>query len=101
MSKKHKHHHYFSAILVFILFVASFNIFIFLTKPTEINNLESTSETFEYWQGVITEYPSYKDGYLTLARLHIEKGNTQTAKLLINQARELSPNENLILPLSQ
>lgn len=58
----------------------------------------SNKEALEFWKKMVTDYPTYKDGYLVLAKLEEEQGNTDESKKLIEKARSLDPNGVIILP---
>lgn len=62
-------------------------------KPTFIK--ESTDEAKKYWQDIVTHYPSFRDGYIALAQIEKDKGNLEAARILLEEAKKLSPNEEI------
>ncbi|GEM_PF-1802716 len=50
------------------------------------------SKQVSYWKQVISKYQNYRDGYLQLALLEYQLGNSEQAKMYVNKALELDPN---------
>ena len=45
-----------------------------------------------YWQGIVSKYKDYRDGYFQLAVLEYQLGNIQKAKLHLDEVLKLDPN---------
>lgn len=49
-----------------------------------------------YWREVVTDNPTYVDGYLQLAKVDVELGNKNEATDFIEKALSLDPNSSKI-----
>lgn len=59
-------------------------------------NLEAT---YAKWQSIIQSHPDYRDGYIELSRLTYMLNKSQEARLYIEKARSLDPNNEDIKQL--
>jgi Tfp pilus assembly protein PilF len=57
-----------------------------------------TSQEINSWLSIVKKHPDYRDGYLQLAILRFNMGDTEEAKKLINIALTIDP--NFVFPLS-
>ena len=96
--KNSKNHIYLG--LGCLAFVISFlNLFLF-NKPsnqvlgTHIIKTYSPSLTqeAEYWENIISKYPTYRDGYLELSDIYTKLGDISKANDSYNTAKNLDPN---------
>ncbi len=53
-------------------------------------------EEVNYWKKIVSDNPSYIDGYLKLAVLEKQIGNTSDSNNYINQAFKIDPNSSKI-----
>lgn len=99
-SKKTTNNHYIISACfgVLILILTILNITSFALSKPSVYTEESVEESKKFWQQIVQSHPSYKDGYLALARIYIEEDNIEASKVLIEKARQVSPNEDVILP---
>lgn len=49
-----------------------------------------------YWEKMVSDNPTYIDGYLELAKVDVELGNTSEATSYIEKALSLDPNSSKI-----
>lgn len=74
-----------------------FNLSCFIYRESLVSIKESSDEASRYWREIVTLYPSFKDGYMALAEIEKDKGNTEASRILIEEAKKLSPNEDVTL----
>lgn len=61
-----------------------------------------TQEMLTYeWQAVVNQYPDYRDGWLQLAFQYVKNNEINKAKDALKTARELDPNNEVIIKLEQ
>lgn len=60
-----------------------------------------SSEEITYWEGIVTQNPTFQDGWLELARLEYENGNLEKFNLFLQKAKDIDPNSSKILMLEQ
>ena len=53
------------------------------------------------WQEIITQYPNYRDGWIQLSYQYIKNNELQKAKEALEMAKELDPNNEVIIKLEQ
>ena len=53
------------------------------------------------WEGVVRTYPAYRDGYLHIAAVAYELGNTSQAQDALHTALTLDPNNEIALQLEE
>lgn len=51
-----------------------------------------TTKEIEYWTTFLESYPTYKDGWLELAKLEYQRGNLEKARLSLQKAENVDPN---------
>ncbi len=56
----------------------------------------STLESINYWNSFLAHYPTYRDGYLEMAKAYLELGNKEEALKYLGLARILDPNNKKI-----
>lgn len=49
----------------------------------------------QFWQDVVTHTPTYRDGWIELAKIEAEKGNALKAQIHLSRALEIDPNYQL------
>ena len=79
----------------FILLITLLNFYNYLTRQNSLYIRESSDEATAYWRNMINQYPTFKDAYIALAQIEKDKGNVEAARVLMEEAKRLSPNEDL------
>ncbi len=82
-----------------LLILTGFNINKYIDSQKVLGTSVDTSplqEEKSYWQNLITDNPTYTDGYLELAKINFELGNKVEALNSLNKAIVLDPNSNKI-----
>ena len=59
-----------------------------------INNLD---DELSYWKRIVYTYPSYRDGYLEIARLEALLGNTSSSSESLSVVKNNEPNSNKVM----
>lgn len=62
-------------------------------------SLRANQEEIYQWEQIIRERPDYRDGWLQLCTVYYQAGNLQKAKDALQKAKEIDPNDKLILSL--
>ncbi len=86
-------------LVVVVLCLLIFSIFmlidlrqkVFVAKALEVEK-EKVITDIKKWEEVISKYPDYKDGYLSLAVLEYRMKNYDTAKKYLDKVFEIDPN---------
>jgi len=92
-------HYLFCLLVILLLVLTGVNIDKFLSNQkvlgTKIDTTTIQNEK-SYWQKIVSDNPTYLDGYLELAKVEVQLGNTQEAQNYINQALQINPNSQRI-----
>lgn len=92
------HYLYCLAIIIFLT-VAGFNINKFLNNQKVLGtsvDITPLQNEKSYWQQIISNNPTYVDGYLQIAKVDIELGNKNEAMSFLERASNLDPNSSKI-----
>lgn len=74
-----------------LMLVSIFNLNNFIKRKPEVIVKDTLENQISYWQEFIDENPTYRDGYLILSKLYIEKGNFKMAQNLVKRAYIVDP----------
>lgn len=94
--------------VILILLIASFNLNFYLAKPTEEQKkalietraLEALKKEKAFWQGFLSNSPTYLPGWTQLANIEWQIGNKYEAFNALGKASEINPNSMLVKKLS-
>lgn len=87
-----KHYYVLASVLASSVFLLSgFNIYNATQKKADTIVVDDIDTARTYWQQFIEKHPSFRDGYLILARLEYDKGNIAAAYSLLEAAGEVDP----------
>lgn len=92
-------HYFYCLAVIALLLLTSLNINKFLINQKVLGaSVDNTPLLDEkaYWQKIVSDNPSYVDGYLQLAKIEVELGNKIEAQTFINKALSLDPNSSKI-----
>lgn len=93
--------HYFYCVAVIVLLtIAGANLNNYLSSQKVLAasiDVSPLQEEKIFWQTVVTQTPSYIDGYLQLAKVEVELGNKNEALTYLQQALSLDPNSTKIV----
>jgi tetratricopeptide (TPR) repeat protein len=88
-------HYTYCLATILLLTLISININKAITRQkvlgTSINASPLQNEK-SYWQKMVSDNPTYIDGYLELAKVDVELGNINEARSYIEKALSLDPN---------
>lgn len=71
-------------------------------KLTQLIREKQKLETNQnYWQQIIQDHPLYRDGYIQLAVINYQLGNTDATREFIVSAQKLDPNNTNIITLAK
>lgn len=59
----------------------------------------ANERSYDYWKQIITKYPDYRDGYIRLSQISYDLKLFDETKLYIERAKELDPNNPLIVQM--
>lgn len=63
------------------------------TYESLLSERDTVKKQQVYWQGIVKTYPDYRDGYVMLSVLDYKLGEKNQAKIDINKALEIDPND--------
>ena len=97
-------------VLLFLLTVFVFSISILSLNLARTSSGQTTAYNSQvnkirlekqYWQEVVIENPDYLDGWLTLATITWQIGETEEAREYLNKAKYIKPNSEKLLEVSR
>jgi len=59
------------------------------------------TQQLQYWKKVVTAYPEYRDGYVQLSLLALQQQNQEEAKLYMQKAITIDPNNQQLHILAE
>lgn len=68
------------------------SVFDRLWQQKRYSDPEDIKELIKYWEGIVSEKPDYRDGFIQLALLHYKLYQNEKAKEYLQKALELDPN---------
>ncbi|MFZ5932817.1 MAG: hypothetical protein ACOYT7_01950 [Patescibacteria group bacterium] len=85
---------------LFLLFLAGLNFDNYLQVQrvlgSQIQNLAEEKEVLNaqklFWEQFLSENPTYLEGWISLAEINLELGESEEAKLSFSQAKSINPN---------
>lgn len=81
-----------SGTLILLILVMSFRVNGQIHRLTEEQQKhQQVAEERNYWQGVTTQYPGYRDAYFRLALLEYQLGEEDKALTAVNESIRLDP----------
>ncbi|CAN5295534.1 hypothetical protein BH10PAT1_BH10PAT1_7850 [soil metagenome] len=98
--KKYFIHYTYCLAIIALLSITTLNINKYLDSQkvlgTSIDVTPLQNERL-YWQTLVSQNPTYIDGYLELAKVNVELSNKVEAEIYINKALSLDPNSLKII----
>jgi len=89
---------------VIVLLIAGFNLESYLTQDqvlgtsAEVDTPSENEQEKVFWESFLKDNPKYFDGWLELAKIYDEEGNSQAKETALKNAREINPNSPVFLP---
>jgi tetratricopeptide (TPR) repeat protein len=85
---------YIGGLAIVLLSIA--NVYVAHRPPQQQNVLAAATadpigQEIEFWQEVVRLHPTYRDGYIELAELYLEKDLQVAAKQAVDKALEIDP----------
>lgn len=71
--------------------VSGFNIYKFINRSPRVVVVNVLKNDITYWQDIVKNNPTYRDGYIILSKLYLEDNQLKTAQNLIRKAYTLDP----------
>lgn len=93
--------------VIIILFAVSFNIQTYFTNQkvlgarTEVKTDNGLLDQKIFWEKIVSQNPTYRDGFLTLAQIENELGNSDSAQKALEKARQIDPNSEKIIEVEK
>jgi Tfp pilus assembly protein PilF len=89
--------------------IISLNVKFFLERQkvgigvaaSEGQNGSANAQHVEYWQKLVADHPTYRDGFLELAQYAYEDGNLDLARAYIKKAKSIDPNSPKVAQLEK
>lgn len=70
-----------------------------VTRNSQPNDQEKTFQEISFWKTKIEEFPNYRDAYLKLAILNWKVRLDDQARLYLDQAKKIDPNNETLKEL--
>lgn len=78
---------------LFMVIILSAGTILYLDKQNILQTKhEDIQSKVEFWEGIVRKYPDYRDAYFSLSLLEYQRGNTQKARVYLQEALSLDPN---------
>lgn len=89
---------FLSILALLILILTALNLYTFNHKKTEVLGVkEDPVSELNYWQKIVNQNPSYRDGWIQLAKVESEMGNDSKANNYLQIAKSIDPNSTKVL----
>lgn len=62
-------------------------------------SVDQLQEERIYWENVVTENPTYMDGWIELSRIYKSLGDAESSQKAILEARKINPNSDKLIGL--
>jgi len=62
-------------------------------------SVEQLQEEKAYWEKVVSENPTYMDGWIELSRIYKSLGDAASSQKAITEARKINPNSDKLIGL--
>lgn len=90
--------YYLTSFAVFILLLAGLNVITYYAPPKTITvHAKSEDRTpllqTYYLKSLLASHPTYREGWIALAKLQYELGNMDDVQMAITKVREIDPND--------
>lgn len=56
---------------------------------------QKIAEEISFWQKIVTQFPNYRDAYLKLAVLNLQLNHPTEAKMFLDKALQIDPNNEV------
>lgn len=96
-----------SIAVVSLLLISAYNLEVYLLKDKilgarmEKEKRQEELSELKFWEEVVSENPTYRDGWIEIARISWELGNKDYAIGAFNTARAIDPNSEKIKVLKR
>jgi hypothetical protein len=88
--------------LIAILFLAGFSLNNYFSKPKVLGTeTPDFSKEILFWENIVSENPTYIDGWLELTRVTYELGDKNYAIGALNSAKAINPNSEKVESLAK
>ncbi len=88
--------------VIAILFLAGFSLNNYFSKPRVLGTeTPDFSKEILFWENIVSENPTYIDGWLELARATYELGDKNYAIGALNSAKAINPNSEKVESLAK
>ena len=88
--------------IIAVLFLAGFSLNNYFSKPRVLGTeTPDFSKEILFWENIVSENPTYIDGWLELARVTYEIGDKNYAIGALNSAKAINPNSEKVESLAR
>lgn len=94
----------FFVFIIVILLLTAYNLRLYFAKQSVLGtekSLENLSQEINFWESMVTQYPTYRDGWLNLAKLEFYRGNKDYAYSWLFVAKRIDPNSQEVIALEK
>lgn len=93
---------YLTLFAVFVLLLAGLNLVIYFSpqKTFTVHAEDNTPllQTY-YLKNVLASHPTYREGWIALAKLEYSLGNMAEVQMAVTKVREIDPNDHELITL--
>ena len=89
---------------VIVLLITGINLQSYLTPnqvlgtKAEVAGPSENEQEKIFWENFLKDNPRYFDGWIELAKIYAEEGNSQAKENALKRASEINPNSSVFLP---
>lgn len=81
----------FNTIILLMLITSAFNVYKFTNIKPETVTIDTTSKVKSFWEQIVRENPTYRDGYLVLSQIKGKEGSYNESAILYSRASVIDP----------
>ena len=97
-------HYFYCLAIIALLTLTSINLNKFIQNQKVLGasvDVTSLQNEKAYWQKLVSDNPTFVDGYLQIAKVDVELGNQNEARNYLQKAKDLNPNSTKIIEVQQ
>lgn len=79
-----------------IIFLSITNLALWAKSEIAQESREPIKKEILYWESIVAQTPTYRDGYLKLATLHWQLRDDEGARVYLEKAEQVDPNSEKV-----
>lgn len=87
---------FFIIVVCLSLVLTIFNLFGYFQPPQVLGAKTKIDNNLKYWEEIVSEYPTYQDGWLMVSLAASQEGNQELSKGAYETAKSINETSNSI-----